>query len=261
MQVNAEKLFHLGFDPTVYRAAFAILPGDPGRVEAIARRLDHPQFLTSNREYTVWTAQAAGQPVFVCSTGIGGPSTAIAVEELHMAGARTFIRIGTCGAMQLNMKGGDLVVATAAVRQEGTSLHYAPIEYPAAADFTVTAALAEAANGAGRRVHIGVVQAKDSFYGQHDPDRMPVAGELMGKWEAYKRLGVLASEMESAALFTAAAALGDRAGCVLHVIWNQEREAAGLDNPRAEDTAAAVDCAARAVSLLAEREGSRKERL
>lgn len=255
MQVSAEKLFHLNFDPSLHRAAYAILPGDPGRVEAIARRLEHPRFLSSNREYTVWMAEAAGQAVFVCSTGIGGPSAAIAVEELHMAGVRTFIRVGTCGAMQLDMKGGDLVVATAAVRQEGTSLHYAPIEYPAAADFTVTAALAEAAAASGHRVHIGVVQAKDSFYGQHDPARMPVSGELTEKWEAYKKLGVLASEMECAALFTAAAALGDRAGCVLQVIWNQEREAAGLDNPRAEDTSAAVDCAARTVSFLAEKAG------
>lgn len=256
MQVSTEKLFHLNFDPSVHRAAYAILPGDPGRVEAIARRLDNPQFLAANREYTVWTAETAGQAVFICSTGIGGPSAAIAVEELYMAGVRTFIRIGTCGAMQLDLKGGDLVVATAAVRQEGTSMHYAPVEYPAAADFTVTAALAQAAAETGRPTHIGVVQAKDSFYGQHDPARMPVAGELTAKWEACKKLGVLASEMESAALFTVAASLGARAGCVLHVIWNQEREAAGLDNPRTEDTAAAVDCAARAVSLLAEKEGN-----
>ena len=254
MQVHQGNLFHLGFDPAAHRAAYAILPGDPGRVESIARQLSEPKFLCSHREYTVWTAKAAGQPVFICSTGIGGPSTAIAAEELYLAGARTFIRVGTCGAMQLKLKGGDLVVAAAAVRQEGTALHYAPAEYPAAADFAVTAALAQAAGESGRPAHIGVVQSKDSFYGQHDPGRMPVAAELKAKWEAYKRLGVLASEMECAALFTVAASLGARAGCVLHVIWNQEREAAGLDNPRVEDTAAAVRCAARAVELLAEKE-------
>lgn len=254
MQIHQKKLFHLNFDPSRDQAAYAILPGDPGRVEAIARQLEEPRFLASNREYTVWTARAAGQPVFICSTGIGGPSAAIAVEELYLAGVRTFIRIGTCGAMQMDIKGGDLVVATAAVRHEGTSLHYAPIEYPASADYRVTAALVQAAEESGRQVHVGVVHAKDSFYGQHDPARMPVARELLDKWEAMKRLGVLASEMEAAAIYTAAAALGARAGCLLHVIWNQEREAAGLDNPRDEDTTAAVICAARAVQLLAERE-------
>lgn len=256
MQVSTDTLFHLRFDPAAHRAAYAILPGDPGRVESIARQLEDAAFLCSNREYTIWTARAAGQPVFICSTGIGGPSAAIAVEELYQAGVRTFIRTGTCGAMQLPMKGGDLVVATAAVRQEGTALHYAPAEYPAAADFRVTAALVQAAEELGRPVHVGVVQAKDSFYGQHDPGRMPVSAELLFKWEAYKKLGVLASEMECAAIFTAAAALGARAGCVLHVIWNQEREAAGLDNPRCEDTSAAVACAARAICILAERDAA-----
>lgn len=254
MQIHKEKLFHLGFDPSRIQAEFAILPGDPGRVEAIARRLEDPCFLAENREFTIWSATTGGRRVLICSTGIGGPSAAIAMEELFIAGVRTFIRVGTCGAMQLDMMGGDLVVATAAVRHEGTSLHYAPVEYPAAADFQVTSALVKAARASGKRVHVGVVHAKDSFYGQHDPGRMPVAKELQEKWEAFRRLGVLASEMESAAMFTAAAALGARAGCILHVIWNQERAAAGLDNPRVEDVSAAVDAAARAVTLLAEEE-------
>lgn len=250
--MNEDRLFHLGFDARQYRAKYALLPGDPARTAPIADALGENTLVSVNREYTVRLARVGEEDVFVCSTGIGGPSCAIAVEELYLAGVRTFIRVGTCGAMQLPVKGGDLVVATAAVRQEGTSLHYAPAEYPAAADFAVTQALARAAEEAGCPVHIGVVQSKDSFYGQHAPERMPVADELLYKWKAFQSLGVLASEMECAALFTAAASLGAAAGCVLHVIWNQEREAAGLDNPRVLDTGAAVGAAVRAVKLLME---------
>ncbi len=248
--MNDQALFHLHFEPTKYRAAYAILPGDPGRTEAIAAQFGQHTLVSVNREFTVRLAQHQGENVFICSTGIGGPSTAIAVEELYLAGVRTFVRIGTCGAMQTQMLGGDLVVATGAVRQEGTGLHYAPIEYPAVADFTVTAALVEAAKATGHPVHVGVVQAKDSFYGQHDPERMPVAQELLSKWEAWKRLGVLASEMESATLFTVAASLGARAGAVFHVIWNQERTAAGQSNPQDMNTSAAVQTATEAVKQL-----------
>lgn len=245
-------LNHLHFDPTEYQAKYAILPGDPGRTESIANCFGEHQLIASNREYTTRLARCKGENVFICSTGIGGPSAAIAVEELYMAGVRTFIRTGTCGAMQLGIRGGDLVVASAAVRQEGTSLHYAPAEFPATADFEVTAALKTAALELGRAVHVGVVQSKDSFYGQIDPARMPIAPELAYKWEAWKKLGVLASEMECAAIYTVCASLGASAGCVLHVIHNQERKAAGLDNPVDEDTSAAVKAAARAVEILIE---------
>lgn len=245
-------LNHLHFDPNRYRAAYAILPGDPARTEAIADCFGAHTCIATNREYTTRLAQCKGENVFICSTGIGGPSAAIAVEELYMAGVRTFIRTGTCGAMQLEIRGGDLIVAASAVRQEGTSLHYAPIEFPATADFQVTAALKSAAEQLGRRVHVGVVQSKDSFYGQIEPARMPVAPQLEEKWSAWKRLGVLASEMECAAIFTVCASLGASAGCVLHVIHNQERKAAGLDNPINEDTTAAVQAAANAVALLIE---------
>lgn len=248
--MNEQTLFHLGFDPNKIRAKYAVLPGDPGRVQKIAGQFEQPQFLCSNREYTVWLARAAGENVICCSTGIGGPSSAIAVEELHMAGVDTFIRVGTCGAMQKELLAGDLVIATAAVRQEGTSLHYAPAEYPAAADFFLTSALVSAAEKNGSRAFAGVVQSKDSFYGQHAPERMPVAYELSAKWDAFRKLGVLASEMECAAIFTAAASLGARAGCVLHVIWNQERAAAGLENPENRDTSAAINCAVQAIYSL-----------
>ena len=198
-----EKMYHIGLDSS-HGAKYAILPGDPGRVEAIAARLESPHFLAQNREYTSWLGTLCGQPVLVMSTGMGGPSTAIAVEELYQTGVRTFIRVGTCGGMALPVVGGDLVVAQAAVRMEGTTREYVDLEYPACADWAVTNALARAAQQTGERVHIGVVQSKDSFYGQHSPDRMPAGGVLKDKWEQWKKAGCLASEMECAALFVVA---------------------------------------------------------
>ena len=172
------------------------------------------------------------------------------MEELKEIGVDTFIRVGTCGGIRLDVQSGDVVVATGAVRMEGTSREYAPIEYPAVPDFEVTAALAQASKNLGKNCKTGVVQCKDSFYGQHSPYRMPVSYELEQKWEAWKRLGVLASEMESAALFTVAASLGVRCGSCFHVIWNQERQAAGLDQTEDHDTSAAVRVGVEALKLL-----------
>ncbi len=229
---------------------YCILPGDPGRCQAIAALFDHPVKVRENREFTTYTGTLLGQRVSVVSTGIGGPSAAIAMEELCNLGADTFIRIGTCGGIKLEVKSNDVVIATGAVRMEGTSREYAPIEYPAVPDYAVLTALVDAAKKQGRAWHAGVVQCKDSFYGQHSPERMPVSSELEQKWQAWKRLGVLASEMESAALFTVAAARGVRCGSVLHVIWNQEREAAGLDQQESHDTSSAVKVAVEALKLL-----------
>ena len=178
--------------------------------------------------------------VSVCSTGIGGPSASIAMEELHNIGADTFIRVGTCGGIDMEVLPGDVVVATGAIRFEHTSLEYAPIEFPAVPDLEVTAALKAASESLGYRTHTGVVQCKDSFYGQHSPEKSPVSYELLQKWESWKRLGVKASEMESAALFVVAAALGVRCGSCFHAVWNQEREKAGLAMPMTEDTSGAV---------------------
>ena len=229
---------------------YCILPGDPGRCAAIASLFEGAQLVSQNREFTVYTGTLLGEKVTVCSTGIGGPSAAIAMEELCNIGADTFIRVGTCGGIDLSVRSGDIVVATGAVRQEGTSREYAPIEFPAVADLEVTNALVQAAKAMGKTVHAGVVQAKDSFYGQHAPARMPVSGELQAKWEAWKRLGVKAREMESAALFVVAASRGVRCGACFHVIWNQEREAAGLDQDMSEDTSAAVRVGVEALKLL-----------
>ncbi|HIT02541.1 MAG TPA: uridine phosphorylase [Candidatus Enterenecus merdae] len=229
---------------------YCLLPGDPGRSEKIAGYLDNPAHVRTNREYVTYTGTLLGEKVSVVSTGIGGPSASIALEELANLGADTFVRVGTCGGIRLDVKSGDLVVATGAVRMEGTSREYAPIEFPAVADFAVLSALVAAARDSGRAWHAGVVQCKDSFYGQHAPERMPVSYELQNKWEAWKRLGVLASEMESAALFTVAAARGVRCGSIFHVIWNQERNAAGLDQIRDEDTDRAIRAGVEAVKRL-----------
>ena len=219
---------------------YVILPGDPGRCEAIASLFDGARFVAQNREYKTYTGTLLGEPVSVCSTGIGGPSAAIAMEELHRLGADTFLRVGTCGGIDLAVRSGDIVVASGAVRFEHTSHEYAPPEFPAVPDFGMTAALAETARSLGYRTHVGVVQCKDSFYGQHDPAASPVSYELLQKWESWKRLGVKASEMESAALFVVAAALRCRCASCFHVVWNQEREKAGLDQEMSEDTSAAV---------------------
>ena len=229
---------------------YCILPGDPGRCKAIARYFDDPVHVKTNREFETWTGILLGEKVSVVSTGIGGPSSSIAMEELANLGAHTFIRVGTCGGLRQDVQSGDVVVATGAVRMEGTSREYAPIEWPAVPDFGVTCALVQAAKDLQLPWKAGVVQCKDSFYGQHSPGRMPVSYELEQKWEAWKRLGVLASEMESAALFAVAAARGVRCGSCFHVIWNQEREKAGLDQKEDDDTATAVRVGVEALKLL-----------
>lgn len=229
---------------------YVILPGDPGRCESIAALFDDARKVAQNREYTVYSGTLLGERVAVCSTGIGGPSSAIAVEELTECGADTYIRVGTCGGISTAVKAGDCVIATGAVRQEGTSREYAPIEFPAVADHGVVCALEKAAVSLGLRYHIGVVQSKDSFYGQHSPQRMPTARELMDKWESWKRLNVLASEMESATQFVVSASLGVRCGAVFHVVWNQELDSDGYTQTADEDTSSAVRAAVEAVKVL-----------
>lgn len=229
---------------------YVILPGDPKRCVKIAQYFDNPVLIADNREYITYTGTLDGVKVSVTSTGIGGPSASIAMEELYRCGADTFVRIGTCGGMQTEIKSGDIVIATAAVRMEGTSREYAPIEYPAVANLDVTNALVEAAKEKGFIYHTGVVQSKDSFYGQHEPEAMPVGYELINKWEAWKRMGCLASEMESAALFIVAGKLRARMGSCLLVLANQEREKLGLENPVVHDTDMAIRVAVEAIRRM-----------
>ena len=246
---DRELQFHIQCKPGDV-GGYCILPGDPGRCESIAKWFDGAVHVKTNREYVTYTGTLLGEKVSVCSTGIGGPSAAIAMEELANLGVHTFVRVGTCGGINLKVQSDDVVIATGAVRMEGTSREYAPIEWPAVADFEVATALVQAAKNLGKPWHAGVVQSKDSFYGQHSPGRMPVSYELESKWQAWKRLGVLASEMEGAALFTVAASRGVRCGSVFHVIWNQERELAGLDQKESHDTSAAIQVGIEAVKLL-----------
>ena len=229
---------------------YVILPGDPKRCVKIAQYFDNPVLIADNREYITYTGTLDGVKVSVTSTGIGGPSASIAMEELYRCGADTFVRIGTCGGMQTEIKSGDIVIATAAVRMEGTSREYAPIEYPAVANLDVTNALVEAAKEKGFIYHTGVVQSKDSFYGQHEPEVMPAGYELINKWEAWKRMGCLASEMESAALFIVADKLRARMGSCLLVLANQEREKLGLENPVVHDTDMAIRVAVEAIRRM-----------
>lgn len=233
---------------------YCIIPGDPGRCEKIAAYLDAPYHVSTNREYCIWNGSLAGETVTVCSTGIGGPSAAIAMEELVACGAHTFIRVGTCGGIALPVKAGDVVIANGAVRQDGTSREYAPIEFPAVSDPDVMYALRHAAKKLDIPNHTGVVQAKDSFYGQHSPKRMPTASDLLEKWEAWKRLGVLASEMEAGTLFTVASCLKVRCGACFSVVWNQERADAGLDGDGDEhhDTERAIKIGIEALKNLIE---------
>lgn len=246
--------FHIGVkDGQVGK--YVILPGDPKRCEKIAAYLENAEKIADLREFTTYTGYLNGVRVSVASTGIGGPSAAIAMQELVDAGADTFIRMGTCGGMNLKVMGGDLIVASGAVRMEGTSKEYAPIEFPAVANYQVVNALAAAAGEKGARFHVGVVECKDSFYGQHEPEKMPVGYELVNKWNAWMALGCLGSEMESAALFTVASYLGVRCGTLLLAVGNQEREKAGLSNEGCYDTTLETQVAVRAIEKLMAEDG------
>jgi uridine phosphorylase len=234
---------------------YVIMPGDPGRVSKIAAFLDNAQHVATNREYVTYTGSLSGVPVSVVSTGIGGPSAAIAVEELVRCGCHTFIRVGTSGGMNLKVTGGDLAVATAAIRGDGTSAEYLTPDYPAVADYEVVTALAEAAkelstDDDGNRYHTGVVQSKDSFYGEIEPEKMPIAPYLVNRWDAYVKAGCLASEMEAATLFAVALTRDVRAGAVLTALWNVERSKAGLPDKVCKSSERAIKCAVSAIQKL-----------
>jgi uridine phosphorylase len=196
---------------------YVLLPGDPGRCEPISRLFDNPKHVATNREYVTYTGTLDGVPVSVTSTGIGCPSAAIALEELVRCGADTFIRVGTSGHIQKDIRSGELAIISAAIRDEGTSRHYMPIEFPAIADIDVVLALQAAAKKTGAVHRTGITQSKDSFYGQHEPERMGVAKDLLERWKAWEIGGALCSEMEASALFVIASMLRVRAGGVMMV--------------------------------------------
>ncbi len=243
------KEYHIGVGKGEV-GKYVILPGDPKRCEKIAAYFDDAHLVADSREFVTYTGTLDGVKVSVTSTGIGGPSASIAMEELVHCGADTFIRVGTCGGMQLDVKGGDLVIATGAIRMEGTSKEYAPIEFPAVANFDVVSSLKQAATNLDMRHHVGVVECKDSFYGQHEPEKKPVGYELLNKWDAWLGLNTLASEMESAALFVVGSHLRVRVGSCFLVVANQERAKAGLDNAQVHDTDGAIRAAVEALRLM-----------
>lgn len=222
MERDDHRQYHIELAPgDVGRYVF--LPGDPGRCALIAHYFDSPELVARHREYETWSGFLEGQKVSVTSTGIGGPSAAIAMEELVAIGADTFVRVGTSGAMQNHVHPGDIAVVSGAIRDEGTSVHYLPIEFPAVADVTITNALTDAARGLNKTVHVGVSQSKDSFYGQHDPTRMPVASRLAERWSAWIGGGAICSEMEAAPLYIVASVLGVRAGGLMMVMGHPDQ--------------------------------------
>lgn len=236
---------------------YVLMPGDPKRCEKIAAYFEDAKLVGDSREFVTYTGLLNGEKVSVTSTGIGGASSAIALEELVNIGADTFIRVGTCGGIDVDVKGGDIVIATGAIRMEGTSKEYAPIEFPAVANIDVVNALVQASKNLEYNHFTGVVQCKDSFYGQHDTSKMPVSYELENKWEAWKRLGCLASEMESAALFVVSSYRKVKTGSVFLVVANQEREKLGLENPVVHDTDKAIKTAVEALEILIENDRKR----
>ena len=247
IQCTAENIGH-----------YVFLPGDPDRVPWIASYLENAQKVAQSREFTTYTGTLDGTRVSVTSTGIGGPSAAIAMEELAALGAHTFLRIGTCGGMQPELVPGALIIPTGAIRMEGTSQEYMPLAFPAVPDFGLTEHLVCAARAAAYDYHTGVVQCKDSFYGQHSPETMPVAPTLLQNWQAWKSAGTLASEMESDALFTVAAARHVRCATILQMLWNQERQAVVRDKEHAaSDMTHAIEVAVAAMrAVIRENKGT-----
>ena len=246
---GSSKQYHIGTGKEDV-GQYVILPGDPDRCEKIAQYFDNPVKTGQRREYTTYTGYLNGTKVSVCSTGIGGPSASIALEELVANGAHTFIRIGTCGGMQLDVHSGDVAISTASIRMEGTTREYAPIEFPAVANLEVTNALVEAAKRLNQPYVVGVTQSKDAFYGQHRPETLPNGDELLRKWKAWLALDCKASEMESAALFIVGQYLRVRVGSCFLVVANQERAKAGLENPQVHDTDCAIRVAVEALKIL-----------
>ncbi|MGS3184926.1 uridine phosphorylase [Aeromonas taiwanensis] len=221
-------VFHLGLKKAdLQGATLAIVPGDPERVKRIAELMDNPVLLASHREFTTWRGEMDGKAVIVCSTGIGGPSTSIAVEELAQLGIRTFLRIGTTGAIQPHLNVGDVIVTTGSVRLDGASLHFAPMEFPAVADFECTTALVETAKELGSKLHVGVTASSDTFYpGQERYDTVSgrVVQRFQGSMKEWQAMGVLNYEMESATLLTMCTSQGLRAGMVAGVIVNRTQQ-------------------------------------
>jgi uridine phosphorylase len=251
-------VYHLNIDSgQIEGATVALLPGDPGRVEALACTLpfERGRELASKREYRTWIAYLGRTPVLVTSTGIGGPSASIAIDELAQLGVRTFLRVGTTGAIQADIDIGTVIITTGAVRLDGASTHYAPIEYPAVAHPDVVQAALAAAAGLDVPYRAGVSASCDTFYpGQERYDSYSgyVPRRFQGITEEWRRLHVLNYEMESSTVLTLTAAMGLRGGCVAGVVVNRARSEtvtkADLDLGESNAVRVAVAAVARLVA-------------
>ncbi len=250
------RVYHVSLsDQEILGAQIALLPGDPARVEKIATTspIEQARLLTSHREFCTWLGYIREIPIVITSTGIGGPSTAIAVEELALLGVRTFMRVGTSGAIQSSLNIGDVVITTGAVRLDGASAHYAPIEYPAVADYELVWALAQAAQILKIPYRVGITCSSATFYpGQERSDSFSQyrIRDLRGTKSEWQRLGVLNYEMEAATLLTMCSALGLRAGCVCGVVDTPTHETISPENlEKAERNAIAVAVTATEIFL------------
>jgi len=243
---NDEVQYHLEVGPGDV-APSVLLPGDPDRVETIVGAWDDHEIRGSHREYRTATGTHSGTPISVTSTGIGSPSAAIAVEELARVGADTLLRVGSCGSIVPEAAVGELVITTAAVRQEGTSKEYVREDYPASADHRVVSALVAAAEELGYDYHLGVTCSTDSFYaGQSRPGFEGFeARDSEANIDDLRQAGVVNFEMEAASILTLASLYGLRAGAVCTVYANRE-----TGEFRTEGEAKAAECASLAVTYL-----------
>lgn len=233
---------------------YIIMPGDPKRCVKIAKRFDKAELIADYREYATYTGYINGVKVSAVSHGIGGPSTAIALEELIKVGADTFIRVGTCGGMNMEVLPGDVVIVNGAIKGGGTMDNYIPKEFPCIPNINVLEAMIEASENIKTRTHVGVVQCKDAFYAQHAPESMAVDKELLYKWDSYIKAGCLASEMESALLFAVGAAKNVRTGAAMLVLHNQERVKNNINDPKNYTGEEAIDLIIESIKILIEKD-------
>ena len=233
---------------------YVIMPGDPKRCSKIAKRFDNAELIADYREYATYTGYINGVKVSTTSHGIGGPSTAIALEELIKVGADTFLRVGTCGGMNMDVLPGDVVIVNGAIKGGGTMDNYIPKEFPCVPNIEVLEAMIEGTEKVKTRTHVGVVQCKDAFYAQHAPESMAVDKELLYKWDSYIKAGCLASEMESATLFAVGAAKNVRTGAAMLVLHNQERIKNNINDPKDYTGEEAIDLIIESIKVLIEKD-------
>lgn len=236
---------------------YVIMPGDPKRCKKIAKRFDNPKLIADFREYATYTGYIDGVKVSTTSHGIGGPSTAIALEELIKVGADTFLRVGTCGGMNINVLPGDIVIVNGAIKLGGTMDNYIPKEFPCVPNIEVLEAMIEASNNIKNKTHVGIVQCKDAFYSQHAPDSMAVDKELLYKWDSYIKAGALASEMESATLFAVGSAKNVRTGAAMLVLHNQERIKNNINDKKDYTGEEAIDLIIESIRVLIKNDNSK----